>query len=300
MNAIRMLALAWLCMVAQSVPAALNIMACTPEWGSLARELGGDKVSVYVATTALQDPHHIEARPSLIARARSADLMVCTGADLEVGWVPLVQTQSGNPKIQNGRPGYFEAARSVALLEIPARVDRALGDVHPQGNPHIHLDPRNIAKVAQALTERMMKLDPVEGGYYAGREKAFLERWRQATARWEKEAAPLKGLPLVVYHRNFSYLIAWLGMREAGSLEPQPGMPPTTSHLSQLLARLEKDPAKAIVSSPYNDPRAAQFLSERARLPAITLAFTVGGTQRATDLFALYDDMLERLLRVVK
>src|SRR3982751_6845999 len=140
--------------------AALNIFACTPEWGALAKELGGDKATVYVATTALQDPHRIEARPSLIARARSADLAVCTGAELEVGWMPLVQTQSGNPKIQAGQPGYFEATSGVALLEKPAKVDRSMGDVHPAGNPHVHLDPRNIARIAQALGERMAALDP--------------------------------------------------------------------------------------------------------------------------------------------
>src|SRR5215216_3886684 len=135
--------------------AALNIFACTPEWGALAKELGGEKTTVYVATTALQDPHRIEARPSLIARARSADLLVCTGAELETGWLPLVQSQSGNPKIQTGAAGYFEAARQVSLLEVPQRLDRSLGDVHASGNPHMHLDPRNIAKVAVALSARM-------------------------------------------------------------------------------------------------------------------------------------------------
>jgi zinc/manganese transport system substrate-binding protein len=300
MKSIRMLALAWLCLLAQPALAALNILACTPEWGSLSKELGGDKVNVYVATTALQDPHHIEARPSLIAQARRADLMVCTGAELEVGWVPLLQTQSGNSKIQTGQPGYFEAARNVVLLEIPERVDRALGDVHPQGNPHVHLDPRNIAKIAAALSERMSKLDPPESAYYRERAKSFLQRWQDATTLWEKEAAPLKGLPLVVYHKDLSYLISWIGMREVGSLEPLPGMPPTTSHLSELLARLTKDPAKVVVRSAYNDPRAAEFLAERAKIPAVVLPFTVGGTDKAKDLFGLYDDTLTRLLSVAK
>ncbi|MBI2509038.1 MAG: zinc ABC transporter substrate-binding protein, partial [Betaproteobacteria bacterium] len=136
----------WL--AAQPALAALNIFACEPEWGALAKELAGDKASIYVATTALQDPHRIEARPSLIARARSADLMVCTGAELEVGWLPLVQAQSGNPAIQSGRPGYFEAARESVLIEIPQRLDRSQGDVHAAGNPHVHLDPANIARVA--------------------------------------------------------------------------------------------------------------------------------------------------------
>jgi zinc/manganese transport system substrate-binding protein len=277
--------------------AALNIFACTPEWGALAKELGGDKASVYTATTALQDPHRIEARPSLIARARSADLMVCTGAELEIGWVPLLQSQSGNAKIQSGQPGYFEAASAVSLIEKPDRADRSMGDVHAAGNPHLHLDPRNVAAVAAALASRMASVDAADAAYYRDREKAFLERWRQASERWEKQAAPLKGMPLVVYHKDLSYLVGWLGMREIGSLEPKPGLPPTTAHLADLLARLKQNPAKAVVRSAYSDPRPAEWLAERARIPAITLAYTVGGTPQAKDLFSLYDDTLARLLQ---
>ncbi len=284
----------------QATLAALNIFACEPEWGALAKELGGDKANVYIATTARQDPHHIEARPSLIARARSADLVVCTGAELEVGWMPLVQTQSGNSKIQAGQPGYFEAARSAALLEIPQRVDRAQGDVHAAGNPHIHLDPRNIAKVAAALSERMAQLDGAEAVHYRARSKAFLDRWHEAIGRWENQAAPLKGLALVVYHKNMTYLINWLGMREVGVLEPKPGLPPSTAHMSELLSRLSKDPAKAVVRAAYNDPRAGEWLAERAKIPAVTLPFTVGGTDKAQDLFALFDDTLSRLLAIAK
>ena len=291
-----------LLMLAAALPAwaALNIFACTPEWGSLAQELGGDKVSVYTATTALQDPHRIEARPSLIARARSADLVVCTGADLEVGWLPLVQSQSGNARIQTGQAGYFEASSHVALLEKPARVDRSMGDVHPGGNPHIHLDPRNIGKIATALSARMAKLDPGEAAVYGARSKAFLDKWSAATARWEKAGAPLKGVPLVVYHKSLTYLIHWLGMREAGNLEPKPGLPPTTAHLSELLAALKQNPAKAVVRTAYNDPRAAEWLAERAGIPSVLVPFTVGGTEGAKDLFGLYDDTLARLLAAVK
>ena len=286
--------------VAQAASAALNIFACEPEWGALARELGGDKVTVYTAVGPLQDPHHIEARPSLIARARSADLVVCTGAELEVGWLPLVRTQSGNAKIQSGQPGDFEAARYVVALEVPQKLDRAQGDVHAAGNPHIHLDPRNIAKVAAALAQRMAQLDSAEAESYRTRTKAFLERWQQAIARWEKQAAPLKGMSVVVYHKDLSYLIDWLGMREAGALEPKPGLPPTTAHLSELLARLAKEPAKIIVRSAYNDPRAGEWLSERAKIPAVMLPFTVGGTDKAQDLYGLFDDTLARLLAAAK
>jgi len=252
------------------------------------------------ATNALQDPHRIEARPSLIARARSADLVVCTGAELEIGWMPLVQSQSGNPRIQTGQPGLFEAARHVVTLEVPQRFDRAQGDVHPAGNPHVHLDPRNIAKIATALAERMVQLDPGEATQYRARAKTFLDRWQQATARWEKAGAPLKGMAVVVHHKNLSYLNSWLGLREVGSLEPKPGLPPTATHLSELLANLARDPAKAVLRAAYNDPRAAEWLSERAKIPSVALAYTVGGNDKAQDLFGLFDDTIARLLAAAK
>ncbi len=280
--------------------AALNIFACTPEWAALAKELAGEKASVYAATTARQDAHRVEARPSLIARARIADLMVCTGAELEAGWLPLVQSQSGNPKIQAGQPGYFEAAAAATLIERPARVDRSLGDIHAAGNPHLHLDPRNIARVAAALAERMATLDAANGAQYRERAKAFLERWREATARWERQAAPLRGMPVVVHHKDLSYLIGWLGMREVGSLEPKPGLPPSTAHLAELLERLKQSPAKAIVRSAYSDPRPSEWLAQRAGVPAVALPYTVGGSEQAKDLFGLYEDTIARLAAVAK
>ena len=294
----RQLIFAILASAALHAHAALSVVACEPEWGSLAKEIGADKVNVYTAITALQDPHRVEARPSLIARARSADLMVCTGAQLEIGWAPLLQTQSGNSKIQAGQPGYFEAASAVALIEKPTAIDRSMGDVHPAGNPHVHLDPRNIAAVASALAERMASLDASQAAYYRSRAQDFLARWKEASARWEKQAAPLKGMPVVVYHKDLSYLLNWLGMREAGALEPKPGIPPSTAHLSELLEQLKRSPAKAVIRSAYNDPRPAQWLAERSKLPVVLVPYTVGGTERAKDLFGLYDDTIASLLAV--
>jgi zinc/manganese transport system substrate-binding protein len=299
-NAIRAIVTAAALLCAWPAAAALNILACEPEWAALAKEIGGDKTNVSAATTAMQDPHRIEARPSLIARARNADLMVCTGAELEIGWMPLLLSQSGNSKIQAGQPGNFEAAKYARLIEVPTSVDRSMGDVHPHGNPHLHLDPSNIARVAAALAERMAQLDSGEAALYRARTKAFLERWQQATARWEKEAAPLKGTPVVVYHKDNSYLLSWLGMREVGSLEPKPGLPPSTAHFSDLLGQLAKNPAKFVIRSAYNDPRPAEFLAQRAKIPAVVLPYTVGGTDKAKDLFGLYDDTLARLLAAIK
>jgi zinc/manganese transport system substrate-binding protein len=280
--------------------AALNVFACEPEWGALAQELAGDKVSVYSATTALQDPHRIEARPSLIARARSADIVVCTGSDLEIGWLPLLFTQSGNAKIRPGSPGYFEASQFVARLEIPKVIDRSMGDIHPGGNPHIHLDPRNIAKVADVLGARLAQIDPGNATAYKAGTAAFLDRWQVAIARWEKEGARLRGVPIVVYHKDMSYFIQWMGLREAGSLEPKPGLPPTPAHLSELVERMKREPAKAVVYSAYNSPKAAEFLAERTGIAPVMLPYTVGGSDKAKDLFGLFDDTLSRLLTVVK
>jgi zinc/manganese transport system substrate-binding protein len=279
-----------------SANATLNVFACEPEWGALAQELGGDKLSVYTATTAQQDPHRIEARPSLIARARNADLLVCSGSELETGWVPLLLQQSGNERIRVGSPGYLEASKVVPRLEIPAVVDRSLGDIHPSGNPHVHTDPRNIARVAEVLAQRLAQLDAANAEAYRARAAAFQSRWQAAIQRWERDGARLKGVPLVVYHRDFSYFIQWMGMREAGALEPRPGVPPAPAHLADLVERMKREPAKVIVYAPYQSPRPAEFLSERSAIPAVMLPFTVGGSDKAKDLFGLFDDTLARLL----
>ncbi len=277
--------------------ATVNIFATTPEWGALATELGGDKVNVYTATNALQDPHHVEAKPSLIARARNADMLVATGAELEIGWIPLVIQQSGNPKLRPGQPGYFEAASFVQTLEKPARVDRSEGDVHPTGNPHVHTDARNITRVATALAARLAAIDAANAAYYDARYKSFDERWRAAITKWEQAAAPLRGTPVVVQHTSFSYLIAWLGLKQVATLEPKPGVEPTVGYLSEVLATLQRQPARMVLRPAYQSDRASQWIAERAKISVVTLPFTVGGGEQARDLFGLFDDTIARLLK---
>src|SRR5258706_11017565 len=232
----------------QAFPA-INVFACEPEWAALAQELGGDKVAAISAVSPAQDPHRIEARPSLIARIRSADLVICSGSELEVGWLPLLFTQSGNNRVQPGSRGFIEASQLVARLEIPKFVDRSLGDIHPSGNPHVHLDPRNIAKIAEAVTARFAELDAANASTYKSRAETFGQRWSAALQRWQQRAAPLKGVPIVVYHKDLSYLVNWAGMREAGSLEPKPGIPPSPAHLAELVEQMKRSPAKVIVYS---------------------------------------------------
>jgi len=280
--------------------AALNVFACEPEWAALAQELGGDKVAVFSATSAQQDPHRIEARPSLISRMRNADLLICSGSELEVGWLPLLFTQGGNDRVQPGSSGYIEASQYVVKLEVPRVIDRSLGDIHPGGNPHVHLDPRNIAKVGQVITARLEQIDARNADTYRARAENFNKRWDAAVEKWRQQAQPLKGMAIVVYHKDMSYFINWAGLREAGSLEPKPGIPPTPTHLAELVEQMKRTPAKAVVYSPYNNPGAAQFLSQRTSIPVVPLPFTVGGTPKAKDLFGLFDDTIERLLAAAK
>ena len=300
MKFIRTTLLLLACVVSMSAHAALKVLATTPEWGALTTELGGDKVNVYIATTAFQDPHRIDAKPSLIARARSADLIVAVGAQLEIGWLPVLLQESGNARIQPGAPGYFEADAQLKLLEIPTSVDRSLGDIHPLGNPHAHLDPHNVATVATALSARLAQLDAANAQYYQSRNADFQARWQQAIARWESQAAPLKNVPIVVIHRDQVYLCHWLGLKELAAIEPKPGVPPSAGYLGELVTKLASNPPKMILRNAYNDPKAVSWLSERVHAPVVTLPFTIGGTPEAKDLVGLFDDTINKLLGAVK
>jgi zinc/manganese transport system substrate-binding protein len=285
-----------LVLLAAPAHAALRVFACEPEWGALAQELGGKLVEVSVATSALQDPHQIQAKPSLIARARNADLVVCTGAELEIGWLPVLLQQSGNAKVQPGQPGNFAAADYVRKLDVPSQLDRSQGDVHAAGNPHIQTDPRNIALVASALGTRLQQVDPSHAGEYAKAQAEFAQRWQQAVARWTTQAAPLKGVPVVSQHKAFVYLYDWLGLKEVAVLEPKPGVEPTASHLQEVLSTLKGTPARMVLYSAYQDSRASEWLGKNASIPVVKLPFTVGGTDGAKDLFGLFDDTLARIL----
>lgn len=276
--------------------AALNVFACEPEWGALAAELGGERVSVFTATTARQDPHQIQARPALIARLRAADLVVCTGAELEIGWMPVLLRQAANQKVLPGAPGYFAAADQVLLLDVPTRLDRADGDVHAAGNPHIHNDARNIAAVAAPLARRLVALDGANAAWYTARHAAFDARWSAATKVWETRAAPLRGVAVVVYHKDWVYLEDWLGLSEVATIEPKPGVAPGAAYLAQLLQDIPARSAKLILHAAYQEARAPQFVGEKSGVPVVTLPFTVGGSERATDLFGLFDDTIDRLL----
>ena len=281
--------------IATPAHAALKVLATTADWGALAAELGGDKVNVYTATNALQDVHQVDAKPSLVARARTADLVVANGAELEIGWLPVLLRESGNAKVQPGTPGHFEATSAVRLIDVPTSVDRSMGDIHPLGNPHIQLDPHNIAAVAKALTARLSALDATNASYYQARGADFQSRWQAAMARWDTAAAALKGTPVVVIHKDQAYLARWLGLNQLAAIEPKPGVPPSAGYLAELVSRLSANRPKMILRNAYNDPKAADWLAQKVGTPVVTLPFSVGGTPEAKDLFGLFDDTLRRL-----
>ena len=274
---------------------ALSVFACEPEWASLVTELAGEEIEITVATNAFQDPHSIQAKPSLIAAMRGADLVICTGADLEVGWLPLLLRRAGNRNIQAGNPGYFLAAEYVRRLEIPRVIDRAQGDVHPQGNPHIHLRPGNIARVADALAERLTKIDPGNSVEYQARLEDFQDRWASAMEQWDDRAQALSGMRLASHHRSFSYLADWLDLDVVATLESKPGIPPSGAQLASLLEQLTPNPPVGVIRTLYENEKPSRWLSRRLDIPEILLPFTIGGTDDVTDLFTLYDVTLEML-----
>ena len=299
-NAYRGLSLAMLAcalLVGAPVQAQLNVFATVPEWGALAEELGGDKIKVYVATNALQDPHRVQARPSLLARARSAQLLLATGADLEIGWLPILQRDAGNPRILPGTPGMFEASQYVQLLGIPTSVDRSMGDVHAAGNPHIQTDPRNFLPIAQALTERLVLLDSVNSSFYQDRLRSFIFKWQANIDRWATIALPLRGEKIWVQHDAYLYLNDWLGLVQVGELEPTPGVDPSVVHLGAVLQRQSQLKGRMIITSAYAGDAASKWFSERATIPLVVLPFTVGGNKEASTLEAFFEDTVARLVK---
>jgi len=282
-----------LTLCANTAYAQLNIFACEPEWAALTRTLAGDAAKVYSATTAQQDPHHIQARPSLIAKVRRADLLVCTGAELEVGWLPLLLRKSGNAKIQAGQAGYFMATDHVSLLEKPSVLDRSLGDVHAAGNPHIHLDPYRVQQVAEALAITLTTIDPANKKNYRENLQRFTLEWREAITQWQEQSEKLRGKRIVVSHNSWIYLEHWLGLERLAVLEPRPGIPPSSGHLAKVLTQLEQNPADMILHASYQHDKPALWLSKKTGLPVVELAFSPSDKE---NLIQWFDRLLQQLL----
>ncbi len=276
--------------------AQIKVFACEPEWHALAEEIGGDHLSSFSATTAQQDPHHIEARPSLIAKARSADLIFCTGAELEVGWLPLLLRQSGNSRIQADQQGYFMAADQVEKIEVPVTIDRSMGDIHASGNPHIHLDPYRLLIIAEAFTQRLLALDPAHQQYYLESFEQFKQDWQRALEKWQRMASPLKGKKVVIQHSNLNYMLDWLDLQVVSNIEPKPGIPPSSRHLASLLTTLKNDKPDLIVVAAYQHDKGARWLAGRLDVPVVKLPYTVGGDDSVNSLSLLFERSIQLLL----
>ncbi|MDB3955503.1 zinc ABC transporter substrate-binding protein [Alphaproteobacteria bacterium] len=270
----------------------INIFACEPEWKSLAEEIGGNKVKAFAATHAKQDPHHIRARPSLIAKIRRADLIFCSGAGLEVGWMPIL-LQKANSKVQPGKLGYLMASNYTPVIDIPDKVDRSHGDVHPEGNPHVHLDPNNILLVAKELNKRLAVIDSINKNYYQENYNNFINRWKKSLLRWEKDIESIKDQRIIIHHKSFDYLFNWMELDEVAALEVKPGIPPTASHLKNILQDINNNPADIIVISPYDPSEGALWLSKQTKIPVVTLPYTIGGNEESINLFALFDSSIK-------
>lgn len=283
---------------AQAAVADVSVFSCEPEWKALAEEIGGDRIRAVSATTAAQDPHHIQARPSLIARLRRADLLICSGANLEAGWLPVLLRRARNPRVQPGQPGHLLAADQVGLLEIPETLDRREGHVHAQGNPHLQLDPRRLIPVARVLSERLGAIDSDQEGFYQARFEQFRKQWSGRIADWEEQAAVLRGRSVVVHHRDWVYLLDWLGMTELAALEPKPGVPPTAGHLARLQSRLSGEKPLAILRSPISQSGPSEWLSGRTGIPQLVLPHTVGSMPGAGALGGLFDTLVSGLVQV--
>lgn len=283
------LAVAWGMALPSPAAADLRVFACEPEWAALAREVGGEKINAFSATHPRQDPHHIRARPSLVAQIRRADLVFCSGADLEVGWLPLLMRRGAGPSVQPGATGYLMAADHVPVLEKPTVVDRSLGDVHPSGNPHVHLDPRNLAILANELSRRLIRLDPTNTDYYRNRLDAFQKDWQMAMDRWKPRISKLSGLRIIVHHKSFTYLNNWIGLNEVATLEVKPGIPPTASHLNDLLQTARSQKVKVILRAPYDPADASDWLSSKTGIPALMLPYTVEKAASPDALIQLFD-----------
>lgn len=278
---------------------AFTVFACEPEWAALTRVLL-PTAKLHVATHPGQDPHHIEARPALIAQLRSADLAVCTGASLEAGWLPTLQERAGNARVRD----VFFAADFVKLIDPqPGAIGTPwAGDVHAEGNPHLHMDPRNLLEVAFRLNERLGQEIPAERAAIAQRHAAFEARWRQQIAGWEKLAAPLRGQTVAGQHTSFGYLWHWLGIKQLADLEPRPGMSPTPGHLQRLLEGLRARPPLLVAIAGFHDPRpgrwlTAQLASQGIPTPLLVLPATVSEDGAEKELVQWMDGLLRELLQ---
>jgi ABC-type Zn uptake system ZnuABC Zn-binding protein ZnuA len=279
-----------LLVAASPAAAALKVVATTEDLASLAGEVGGDRVTVDALARGYQDPHFVEPKPSFILKLHAADLLVLVGRELELGWLPPLVQQSRNAKIQPGARGYLDASLTARILEIPTgQITRAMGDVHPQGNPHYWLDPGNGRRIARALQAKLSELAPADGPYFAQRLADFDRRLADAEKRWDAAMAPYRGLKVVTYHRSWPNFTERFGLDVIGYVEPKPGIPPSPAHTLDLVQEMKRQGVKVIIVEPYFDLKTPNAVARDTGAAVVVLAPSVGGVKEATDYIRLFD-----------
>ena len=279
--------------LALSVPAfakKLNVITSTTDMAALAQEVGGDKISVESIAKGYQDPHFVEAKPSFLLKLRNADLLISVGLQLEIGWLPPLITQSGNPRIQPGAAGFLDASQFAQILDIPTGpVSRAMGDVHPLGNPHYWLDPDNGRRLARGIAGKLAEMDPQDQGYFQQRLQDFEKRLADAEKRWEAAMAPFRGRKIVTYHNSWPNFARHFGLDVAGYVEPRPGIPPSPGHTVELISMMKRENVKVLIMEPYFDSKTPNSIGAATGAKVLTLTPSVGGEKEITDYFKLFD-----------
>jgi zinc/manganese transport system substrate-binding protein len=279
----------------------LNVVTTTEDLASIAREVGGDKIKVESLSRGYQDPHFVEAKPSFVLKLNKADLLVAVGRELEIGWLPPLVTQSRNSKIQLGADGYLDASLTAKILEIPTgQITRAMGDVHPSGNPHFWTDPENGKHVAKAIEGKLAQLDRANASYYAQREEDFEKRLTEALKRWQGMMAPYKGLKVVTYHRSWANFAERFGLNVIGYIEPRPGIPPSPSHTLDLIQEMKRQNVKIVMVEPYFDLKTPNSIARETGAKVLVMPPSVGGEKEITDYFKLFDYDVKLLVDAIR
>ncbi len=286
---------------ARPANAAVNVVASTEDLAALTREVGGDKVKVEAIGRGYQDPHFVEAKPSFILKLHAADLLVLVGRELEIGWLPPLIQQSRNAKVQVNAAGYLDASLTARILEIPTgEITRAMGDVHPLGNPHYWLDPENGRRIAKAIEQRLAQLDPADAAYFSARYADFDTRLAQAEKRWDALMAPYKGLKVVTYHNSWPNFAEHFGLKVVGYVEPRPGIPPSPGHTIDLIQEMKRDNVKILLVEPYFDLKTPNSVSRETGAKVLVMSPSVGGVPEVTDYIKLFDYDLNMLISAIK
>jgi len=303
MQRLAVLAVATAACLSGSAPAhaaSIKVVATIEDLASLTREVGGDKVQVEALAKGYQDPHFVEPKPSFVLKLHAADLLVLVGRDMEIGWLPPLITQSRNARVQVGAPGYLDASLSARILEIPqGQITRAMGDVHPLGNPHYWLDPENGRRVAQAIQAKLSQLDPADSDYFAARYADFDRRLKAGEARWDAAMAPHKGLKIVTYHNSWPNFCERFGLQVVGYVEPRPGIPPSPSHIIELIQEMKRMGIKIVLVEPYFDLKTPNAVARETGAKIVVMPPSVGGEKEITDYIGLFDHDIKLLVEAI-